>query len=298
MSERYKRTRLIGQGRAGEVYEAEDTQLPRKVAIRRFHNHAGKSGEQFDEWEERFVDMVSALSRLSHPSILGVVDGGIDNSGSYLVTVFVEGLNLGDYVAQTEEPFSVIDAYESAAQILEALTIAETENFYHLSLSPSSVMVQKKHTKGHNFILTDMGHSEIIGMLQGESDAQSVIRRPELIAPEIFEGEPGSGESGQYLLGQLLYWMLAGTHPCSGLPMEQAYLLHKQGGFPSLFSYRPEIPKEFVKWLEVLMQPEASNRYASLSEAARALPEAPKRIFSKKVVIPPTPIRAEDLLTA
>ncbi len=298
MSTRYKRTKLIGKGRAGEVYEAEDTMLPRKVAIRRFHAHNTKSEALFDEWEERYIELVSSLSRLSHPQILGVIDGGIDEDGPYLVTTHLEGKKLNDFVNEGEEDFCVVDAYDCAAQVLEALIAAEFEGFYHLSLSPSSIMVKEKPTKGHSFILTDMGHSEMINLFKGEEGLVSLIRRPELLAPEIYEGETPSSKTGQYLLGQLLYWMLSGQHPCSGLSMEDAYTKHKAGGFTSLFHYRPEIPKDFVKWLEVLMQPQLDQRYASLDIAIKALPAAPKRIFSKKITLPPTPISEDDLMSS
>ena len=298
MSTRYKKTRLIGKGRAGEVYEAEDTMLPRKVAIRRFHAHSTKAEALFDEWEERYIELVSALSRLAHPQILGVIDGGIDEDGPYLVTAHLDAKKLGDFVREGEGDFCVVDAYDCASQVLEALIAAEAEGFYHLSLSPSSIMVQEKPTKGHTFTLTDMGHSEMINLLQGEEGVTSLIRRPELLAPEIYEGSAPSVKTGQYLLGHLLYWMLSGQHPCAGLSMEESYAKHKAGGFTSLFHFRPEMPKDFVSWLEVLMQPQADQRYASLDEAIKALPAAPKRIFSKKVVLPPTPISEDDLITA
>jgi len=295
MEERYQKTRLIGKGRAGEVHEGLDSLMSRKVVIRRFPDHKLELDGLSEEWKSNFESLICGLSRMNHPSLLGLIDGGLDADGPYLISSYIEGKSLSDLAHADDDDFSIVDVYEMAEQMLDALIMAEQEGFYHLAFSPSSIIAQPKFPRGYTYVLADLGHSKLIPMIHGQEKIVAMTQHPVLLAPELYEGRPQGGKTTQYILGNLLYWLLAHGHPFADLSLEEAYQHHKIGALESLLNFRLEVPKDFVRWLNVLMQPDPAKRYETLYEALQAMPEAPKRIYAKKVVMPPKPISEADL---
>ncbi len=293
MNDRYISQKLLGRGRAGEVHLAEDSMLGRKVAIRRFPEHNLQLDALAEEWQNAFMALIGGLSRLSHSSLLRMIDGGIDKEGPFLVTAYIEGKSLSDLAYG--EDFAAVDAYELAQQVIDALIAAEEEGFFHLALSPTSIIAQPKHTRGYTYILTDLGHSKLLPMIHGTARAVSMTQLPALLAPEMYDGNHANSKTSQFILGHLIYWMLAGGHPFGNLTAEQAYERHKAGDLESILTYRAEIPADFVKWLEIMIKADPEERFDSLGDARAAIPEPPKRFYAKKVKLPPKSISEEDL---
>ena len=293
MSERYVSTRVIGKGRAGEVHEAQDSMLSRKVAVRRFPDHNLELDSLSDEWKSEFMSLVGGLSRLSHANLLRMIDGGIDAEGPFLVTAYIEGKSLSDLAYGGD--FTVVDAYELAPQVIEALLMAEQEGFYHLALSPTSIIAQPRHTRGYTYVLTDLGHSKLLPLIHGTEKAITMTQIPALLAPEMYEGAHAGVQTSQFILGHLIYWMLAGGHPFGEISVEEAYQRHKAGDLESIVNYRDEVPAEFSRWLGRLMKPNPADRFEDLHAAMSALPNPPRRFYAKKVKMPPKSISEEDL---
>ena len=89
---RYDLVRTIGGGSFGTVYEAVDTELGRRVAIKLPRNAA----DLRDEERTRFVREAQNLARLSHPAIVPVLDAGWSEGVFYIVCSLVEGPTLAD----------------------------------------------------------------------------------------------------------------------------------------------------------------------------------------------------------
>ena len=139
MGERYRIEEQLGTGRAGAVFKAYDTELNRPVALRRFDTE--EENYQDEGWLQRFNDVVSDLSQISHANILSVLDAGVDEEGPYLVTAQVEGLRISQILKQEGE-MSLAGLYELTTQCLDALHAAENAGYYHHALCPSSVVGQ------------------------------------------------------------------------------------------------------------------------------------------------------------
>lgn len=294
LNERYSLGELIGSGRAGEVYMATDTVLSRSVTIRRFPQHTLNLESLSEQWRKDYMTLISGLSRVSHPNIIRVIDGGIDEEGPYIVTTHIEGEKLKE-LAYGDKKFDLADAYDLISQVLDALSIAKEEGFFHLAMSPNSIIADKKPTSGYNYMLVDLGHSKLLPLIHGSLKAATMTQHPVFIAPELYEGESGSEQTSQFILGQLVYWLLAGGHPYAELSADEAYLKHKEGSLEPLSNHRKDIDNGLLKWLEVVLQPDPSNRFPNLLDALAALPEPPKRLYYHKEVLPPKPISENDL---
>jgi len=293
MNDRYKLEKLIGEGRAGEVYLARDTVLDRTVTIRKFSENKFKEKGLTEDWKDHFINLVINLSRLSHPNILKMIDGGIHDDGPFLITAFVEGKKLRKLIK--ENGFEIIDAYELAEQLLDALIVAEDGGFNHLALSDTSILASENPSGGYNYILLDLGHGKLMPLIHGDHKAWDKILKPECIAPELYEEKHYGGRTTQFIMGNLLFGLLAGSHPFAGFTLEQAYHGYKEGKLGSLLDYRVEAPKDFVEWLSKMLQPKVDDRFSSLKDALAALPQRPKRFHSKKTKLPPKSIAPDDL---
>src|SRR5438034_8592449 len=116
--DRYEVIELIGKGGMGEVYRAQDTKLPREVAIK-------SSTQQFTD---RFKREAQVIASLNHPNICTLYDIGPD----YLVMELVDGPTLADRIK--ESPLSLKDASKIARQIADALDYAHDKGVVHRDL--------------------------------------------------------------------------------------------------------------------------------------------------------------------
>lgn len=293
MGDRYRIDERLGSGRAGAVYDAYDTELNRRVALRRFNT--SKEIYNSATWLVNFKDVVSDLSSINHANILRVLDAGIDEDGPYLVTAQVEGYHLSK-ILKREGTMSLAEIYSLTEQCLGALQAAEEYGFYHHALSSSSVVGTPKPSGGYHYTLMDMGHSKLIPLVEGgDAYALSKTLDPALMAPELFEGKPRGIRSSLYMLGHIIYWVTIGGHPLAGLSLELAHAKHLAGEIPYIKGYRSDLPEEFRKWIYWLIQPNPDHRPNSVRDAIARLPSF-KEATTEPTMPQPMPMDARTII--
>src|SRR5437764_824144 len=127
----YEIISLIGSGGMGEVFEARDTRLDRRVAIKVLPAELA-GNEQF---RLRFEREARIISQLSHPNICALYDVG-DN---YLVMELLDGETLADRLSRG--PLPLADVLKYGAQIGDALGKAHREGVVHRDLKPGNIMI-------------------------------------------------------------------------------------------------------------------------------------------------------------
>ncbi|MEE2645463.1 MAG: protein kinase, partial [Myxococcota bacterium] len=116
MQSRYKKLRRLGEGGFGEVYEALDTVLQRRVAVKRLHGIR-------EDLHERFLSEARITSQLNHRNILALYDFGFDEEGSpFLVTERLYGRPLDDLLR--ERSMSAEEVIFLLKEICAALEVA------------------------------------------------------------------------------------------------------------------------------------------------------------------------------
>ena len=92
LDDRYLIEKELGRGGIGVVYLARDKQLLSRPVVVKLLLEEGYQ----DEWvTNKFRQEIEALSRLDHPSIVGIFDSGeMANGSPYIVMQYVEGVNL------------------------------------------------------------------------------------------------------------------------------------------------------------------------------------------------------------
>lgn len=213
----YALLRVLGEGGMGMVYQAEQQQPRRLVALKviRAGRFAGKRQRSLFEREAEL------LGRLKHPAIATVYEAGETEDGQpYLAMELVEGVALDHWLEQQEQaPTRQLRRKQAAPrlrlfrQICDAIAHAHQQGVIHRDIKPSNIMVTADGVKVLDFGLARcidrLGQAtELteVGMIQGSAGYMS---------PEQARGDTQriDTRSDVYALGVLLYRLLTGRHP-------------------------------------------------------------------------------------
>jgi len=260
---RYEITGVLGRGAMGDVYEALDPTIQRRVAIKTLDKHAHDA-----TFVSRFLSEARAVGRLAHPHIVQVYDAAEQDDLAYMVMELVQGSSLERHLRERAE-LPLDEAVSIATELLDALDFAHGHGVVHRDVKPSNVML----TDTGAVKLTDFGVAWIDDAVHRTS-AGTVIGTPTFMAPEQVLGEAVSPASDQFSAGLLLYRMLTGRNAFTGdSVMQVAYaILHAQPPPPStlIHGLSPRLDDVVLRAL----QKNPAQRHASAREFAAAIRRA------------------------
>ena len=137
----YEILSLIGAGGMGEVYQARDTRLDRKVAVKVLAPELASDAQ----FRARFEREAKAISSLNHPHICGLYDIGREHDTEYLVLELLEGETLAARLERGPLPLSQVLRF--GIEIADALEAAHRQGIVHRDLKPGNVMLTPAGTK-------------------------------------------------------------------------------------------------------------------------------------------------------
>lgn len=208
---RYRIVRLVGEGGMGTVYEAEQDQPRRRVAIK-----AIRAGLANPALLRRFEHEAQALARLQHPGIAQIYETGTADSGfgpqPYFAMEFIDGAPLLRYAG--ERRLGVRQRLELMALVCDAVQHAHQRGIIHRDLKPGNILVDEAGQPK----IVDFGVARAT-----DADAQAtrdstfgqLLGTLTYMSPEQVLGDPQELDtrSDVYALGVILYELLAGRLP-------------------------------------------------------------------------------------
>ncbi|MFE2329125.1 serine/threonine-protein kinase [Streptomyces sp. NPDC059385] len=263
LAQRFSPVRLLGQGGMGTVFEAEDTDLRRRVAVKVLSTY----GTVSERAAERFRAEARALARISHPNVVGVYERGIDEGTPYLVMEFLDGSDVSDLVRDANRALPVGEACRIAADTLAGLGAAHREGVLHRDVKPANIRV----TADGRVVLYDFGLARLTDEEAITATGEDLMGTPRYMAPERITGWPPQPASDVYGVGACLYFMLTGTDPF-GDAEDVGVLLFRavHEGMPSLRDAGPEFPPGLADAVHALSARDPATR-TSRADAAEAL---------------------------
>ena len=192
------------------VYEATDTSLGRRIALKELNIAPSLTGQARRERIERFNREARAAGRLSHPNIVSVFDFGEENGRHFIAMEYLEGQPLRD-VLHVRGALPLTEAVNMACQVLDALAYAHNNHVIHRDIKPDNIQV----LPGGQIKLTDFGIARLTEEPALTSDGQ-VFGTPSYMSPEQIEGRGIDHRSDIFSLGVVLYEALAGRKPFLG----------------------------------------------------------------------------------
>jgi eukaryotic-like serine/threonine-protein kinase len=266
---RYKILDHIGSGSMGVIYRAERVGLGRMVAIKFLHT--GTSGQT--EFVRRLDREARAMSRLSHPNCVPVIDAGVDDE-PYLVMEYVHGRSLADLIDGGPVPSARAVAITS--QILAGLAHAHELGIIHRDIKAANVLITEATGAGDLVKLVDFGLAKILDRkprATWSTDSGTAVGTPSYLAPEVARGQEADARSDLYSVGVLLFEMVTGRKPFRGDAPVDIIRQHLQDAPPSLSdaaasrSFSPLLEGVVAKALAKA----PDDRYQTALEFSRAL---------------------------
>jgi tRNA A-37 threonylcarbamoyl transferase component Bud32 len=221
--QRYTLIEEVGQGGMAVVYRAQDETLKREVAIKILHRHL--AGEP--ESKARLEREAQAVAKLRHENILEIFDySGLGSASSYIVTEFIDGQTLKQYLNGRPLGFSEVAALISV-EVCHALAHAHSLGVIHRDVKPENVMIRKDGL----IKLMDFGIAQILDFQRMTVTGQ-LLGSPAYMAPEIIEGKQLDFRTDVFSVGIMLYLLATGELPFSGRNPHEVLRRIAEGRFP------------------------------------------------------------------
>ena len=227
----------IGAGGMGEVYQAQDIRLGRKVALKLLPAEFTQDTDRV----RRFQQEARAASALNHPNIITIYEIGQAEERHFIASEFIDGETLrkrisgsrsrvssvGELIADDRIPHS--EALSIATQVADALSAAHAKGIVHRDIKPENIiLVRDRHLmQKESFVkVLDFGIAKLTETAGAEADATtrvllnthegSVIGTASYMSPEQARGEKVDARTDIWSLGIVLYEMLTNGVPFGG----------------------------------------------------------------------------------
>ncbi len=261
---RYQVLSVLGTGNFGRVFLADDTVLPRRVAIKQPFGDGLKP-----EYLADFLKEASAAAQIDHQNVCRVYDFGSDGGLPYIVMHYADGGTFNRLLEKRKSPFTTWNAVATASKIARGLAAAHEKNVIHRDLKPANVLYDKN--KGE-ILITDFGLARDAAPTQVAASSSGACGSPSYMPPEQWGTTfgPVTPLADVYSLGIILYEMLTGQVPFTGNSME-LMTKHYADAPPPPSVIRSGIDPRVEALCLKALQKNPANRYSSAEAFADAL---------------------------
>jgi len=262
--------RTLGSGGMGVVYEAQDTRLPRSVAIKVLREDLTRDVDAI----RRFKREARLAASLNHPNICTILEVSDDVSPSFIAMELLEGRSLKSRLLGG--PLVLREIVDTARQVCDALGAAHDQGVIHRDISPANIFV----TTGGLVKLLDFGlakhfpsaatDGQTTDDLTGAGTVPGTIH---YMSPEQLAGETVDHRCDLFALGAVLYHAATGARPFDVLPRTALSSAIRFQRHMPMRQLAPECPIELERIVDRLLEKEPDKRYQS-SAAVRAALDA------------------------
>ncbi len=234
---RYQLIRQMANGGMASIYEAIDTRLDRKVAVKIMHAHLA----QDEQFVERFIREAKAAAALSHPNIVAVQDQGWNQSGTpaiFLVMEMIDGHTLRDYLNE-QGKLSVSDGVKFLLPVLSALGAAHKLGIVHRDIKPENILISKEG----RVKIADFGLAK--GPLLGSTmtaESSVILGSVSYLSPEQVQRGIADSRSDVYSIGITAFEIFTGKKPFEGAEPIQIAYMHVNNRVPRISEFVEGVP--------------------------------------------------------
>ncbi len=260
---RYRVLRRLGRGGMGVVYEAEETDSGRRVALKVINQKLSSPHDR-----ARFLREGRLAASINHPNCVYVY-GTEEIEGTPVIAMeFVTGGTLQQQL-NAHGPLAVGRAVDAILQVVEGLEAAHDMGILHRDIKPSNCFEDEQGTVK----IGDFGLS-ISTLPRPETnitESGAMVGTPAFCSPEQLRGEELNARSDMYAVGVTLFQLLTGKLPFEAETIAQlvANTLEKRAKSPA--QLRKEVPAGLARVILRCLEKQPSERYRTYADLRRAL---------------------------
>lgn len=259
----YTIIRALGAGGMGAVYEAEDLESGRRVALKVLSHRLDSPDAR-----ERFFREGRLAASINHPNSVYIF-GTEEIDGTPVIAMeLVSGGTLQERV-RARGPLPIGEAVDCVLQIIEGLEAAQRIGILHRDVKPSNCyMGEDGAVKIGDFGLSI---STAVRTEPALTATGAFLGTPAFCSPEQLRGEELNARSDMYSVGATLFYLLTGRTPFDAPNMVQLLATVFEQRAPSPRQFRPEVSKGLAKVVTRCLEKQSGERFKNCADLARAL---------------------------
>ena len=254
----YQLVRKIAVGGMGEVYEAVQLKLDRRVAVKLLSEELSRE----PEFLARFEREAKSAAALNHPNVVQVYDYGCAGGQYYFVMELVDGTDLSIHVKEHGK-LPIPDALNYFEQAANALKFALDHAIIHRDVKPANLML----TSDGIVKVSDLGLAK---KLTDDSDVTMTgvgMGSPHFLAPEQADDAAHVDHRADiYALGVTLLYLLTGKRPFEGASNFSVVLAHANKPLPTAIELGTALPDELESFIKRMTAKRPEGRYQNYDE--------------------------------
>jgi eukaryotic-like serine/threonine-protein kinase len=274
LAQRYRLTRLLGEGGMGEVWAATNTVTGRPVALKRLL--LGMDGQLEESARARFVLEAQAACAVEHPNVVQILDL-VESEGE--PPVIVMELLLGETLATKlarEHNLSVAETARLLLPVVSAAGTAHARGIVHRDLKPANIFLSDSGATEPVIKVLDFGIAKWLGPRPGEAGTRtqtgSTLGTPCYMAPEQATGERTIDHRADvWSLGIILYECLSGARPVEGENAAQMVSRLLSTGIMPIERLVPDLPSDVAQLVGRMLTRDPAQRIRDLRDVSRVL---------------------------
>ena len=262
-SEYYEIVHPLGSGGLSNVFLAKHISSGKEVALKLLHAHLASDSTSV----QRFQREANALSNLSHPNLVSVIDFMVSSSGvPFIVMDYLEGESLEQMLKRLGR-LNWKEAAEIFVEICKGLSHAHSKGIVHRDLKPGNIMLIKDKNgnmipKVVDFGLVKANNIDDIGRL---TETGEVFGSPMYMSPEQCQGQEIDRRSDVYSLAVVLYECLTGAPPFVGKNVISTLSMHISSDVPPVPA-ELGVPPWMVSIIQQALKKDPDSRIPSIED--------------------------------
>ncbi len=261
----YRLLNMIRAGKACQIWEALHDSRTQKFALKVLRNDAAKNRAEVAYMRHEF-----AVGRpFDHPRVIRSYELGVDRGNHYLVMDLCAAPNLKQAILQGVEPLWP-KAKQIIEQAAEGLEYVHKSGWIHRDIKPDNFLVTAAgNVKLIDFALAQRVRSGLMRLIPAWR-SKAIQGTRSYMSPEQIRGKPLSPRSDLYSFGCMLYELLSGKPPFTGVSTNDLLNKHLKNPAPSLQASNRNVTDAFANLVRTMVAKQPAQRPESMGEFLKA----------------------------
>jgi serine/threonine protein kinase/CubicO group peptidase (beta-lactamase class C family) len=286
----YRILKVLGAGGMGVVFQAEDPQLKRKLAIKAMLPGLAASGSA----KQRFLREAQTAAAIEHDHIVPIFQVGEDRGVIFIAMPFLKGEPLDERLKR-DPVLPIAEVLRIGREAANGLQAAHAAGLIHRDIKPANLWLEKlpggpePSGPGYRVKILDFGLAREAADNAQLTQQGAIVGTPAYMAPEQAAGQTIDGRCDLFSLGCVMYRMCTGEPPFAGTDMVSTLMAVATENPRPPLELRPNLPKSLSDLVLQLLAKKPEGRPASAQAVVEALLE-----IEKEPARPSVPKTAEE----